>query len=130
MSIKRAATALALSVIAILTTTAVAASPAQAVTCYGGAITVDKYLADGTGVVGPYTTSARCRDINMRMTTNNQAVTACVDLVAVAGSCNGWKTIDGTTWRTIATDVRDGSRFYVRLSHVYQQATVTFQLAY
>jgi len=85
-----------------------------ATTCYGGAVT--KTLArPGTGFdAGPYTTSNRCRDINVR----NRSVypfRVCVIFVSV-GSCNYWTSVpSGGSWRVAATNVRDNVRFYVRV---------------
>src|SRR5438094_6170053 len=47
---------------------------APAVSCYGGAVNVA--FVD-TGEFGPYTTTSRCRDINMR-TTNGTNTYVCV----------------------------------------------------
>jgi hypothetical protein len=111
------------------TTSAAAASPADsarpaveartdagavaAVSCYGGAVTVEwwnSYILYYPSSGGVRTTS-RCRDINMRMTRGTTG-RACVVFVDHTNECNRW-TVIGRSWRTIATDVRDGTRFQV-----------------
>ncbi|GIF69657.1 hypothetical protein Ais01nite_76920 [Asanoa ishikariensis] len=87
---------------------------AAAATCYGGF--VRKSLPrGGTGFdAGPYTTSTRCVDINVR----NASVypfKVCVIFVSV-GTCNYWTTVPTSgAWRVAATNVRDNTRFYVRV---------------
>src|SRR6185312_1052985 len=86
---------------------------AAAGTCYSGF--VRKSLPrGGTGFdAGPYTTSTRCVDINVR----NASVypfKVCVIFVSV-GSCNYWTSVPtGGAWRVAATNVRDNTKFYVR----------------
>jgi hypothetical protein len=95
-------------------TPATSAEFTAAATCYGGY--VRKTLArPGTGFdAGPYTTSTRCVDINVR----NRSVypfKVCVIFVSV-GSCNYWTSVPtGSVWRVAATNVRDNVRFYVRV---------------
>ncbi|MEU9972916.1 GH25 family lysozyme [Streptomyces sp. NPDC051014] len=93
------------------TAAAVAAAPAAAAatTCYGGAVTA-RYgdVVD----FGPYVTTSRCTDINMRVTGGTaEYVNACVKF-ARTGVCNHWTKV-GRGWTTIATDVLDGTRFTV-----------------
>ncbi|MEV4623064.1 hypothetical protein AB0J74_30685 [Asanoa sp. NPDC049573] len=82
--------------------------------CYGGF--VRKSLPrGGTGFdAGPYTTSTRCVDINVR----NASVypfKVCVIFVSV-GSCNYWTSVPtGGAWKVAATNVRDNVKFYVRV---------------
>ncbi|SEF07395.1 GH25 family lysozyme [Streptomyces sp. Ag109_O5-10] len=82
---------------------------AAATTCYGGAVTV-RYgdVLD----FGPYWTTSRCTDINMRVTGGTaDYVNACVKF-AKTGTCNRWTKV-GRSWTTIATDVLDGTKFTV-----------------
>lgn len=116
--------------VAALTVVAPAPPAAAATSCYGGAVDASwphYYTPD----LGPYTTSSRCRDINFRSVTNS-TVTVCVVFVRHTYECN-YETTVGTSWRTIATDVRDGTRFYVRVLHspfggpaTYYQAKVAY----
>ncbi|MEV7322604.1 hypothetical protein [Streptomyces sp. NPDC093970] len=88
-------------------TTAPAATAATS--CYGGAVTV-RYgdVLD----FGPYWTTSRCTDINMRVTGGTaEYVNACVKF-AKTGVCNRWTKV-GRGWTTIATDVLDGTKFTV-----------------
>ncbi|GIF48071.1 hypothetical protein DFJ67_2035 [Asanoa ferruginea] len=90
------------------------ADVAAAGACYSGF--VRKSLPrGGTGFdAGPYTTSTRCVDINVR----NASVypfKVCVIFVSV-GSCNYWTSVPtGGAWRIAATNVRDNVKFYVRV---------------
>jgi hypothetical protein len=90
------------------------AAVAAAATCYSGY--VRKSLPrGGTGIdAGPYTTSTRCVDINVR----NASVypfKVCVIFVSV-GTCNYWTSVPtGGAWRIGATNVRDNVKFYVRV---------------
>ncbi|WP_425246325.1 hypothetical protein [Streptomyces sp. NEAU-NA10] len=90
-------------------TATAATAAAAATTCYGGAVTV-RYgdVVD----FGPYWTTSRCHDINMRVISGTaDYVWACVKF-ARYGTCNGWTKV-GRSWTTIATDVLDGSKFTV-----------------
>ncbi|MEV1286520.1 hypothetical protein [Micromonospora sp. NPDC049679] len=89
----------------------VAASAAP--TCYGEA---DNWTYNG-GIkeIGPYTASTRCNDINLR--TNGNYIVACVVFVDHTNLCNRDNSYQnvGPAWAAIATDVRNGTRFKVRL---------------
>ncbi|MGW7420150.1 hypothetical protein ACWGJB_08805 [Streptomyces sp. NPDC054813] len=88
---------------------AAATATATATSCYGGAVTV-RYgdVLD----FGPYWTTSRCIDINMRVTGGTaDYVNACVKF-AKTGVCNRWTKV-GRSWTTIATDVLDGTKFTV-----------------
>uniref|UniRef100_A0AAU3HW85 Secreted protein n=1 Tax=Streptomyces sp. NBC_01393 TaxID=2903851 RepID=A0AAU3HW85_9ACTN len=101
------------------------AAPA-ATSCYGGAVTVHY------GEVrdfGPYVTTSRCTDINMRMTGGDAEFGwACVQF-ARAGACNYWTKI-GRSWTTIATDVLNGTRFTVPNGVDLEGSSATFQIAF
>ncbi|MEU1187591.1 hypothetical protein [Streptomyces sp. NPDC005859] len=102
------------------------ASAAAATSCYGGAVTVHY------GEVrdfGPYVTTSRCTDINMRMTGGDAEFGwACVQF-ARAGACNYWTKI-GRSWTTIATDVLNGTRFTVPNGVDLEGSSATFQIAF
>jgi hypothetical protein len=115
---------------ATLTLTAPASPAAAATSCLGGAQDV-RWEYYYTPHLGPFTTSPRCRDINFRSVTNS-TVTVCVVFTRYGNECN-YQTRVGTAWKTIATDVRDGTRFYVRVietpyqgSDPYYRAKVAF----
>ncbi|MET9409245.1 hypothetical protein ABZX90_26310 [Streptomyces sp. NPDC002935] len=104
------------------------AAPATtaATSCYGGAVTVS---TDDSLEFGPYTSSARCNDINVRIVGGDaDSVNACVKFVRY-GQCNYWTNV-GWGWKTIATDVLDGSRFTVPLGVDLEGATARVQIAY
>ncbi|MFF0141777.1 hypothetical protein ACFYRN_35625 [Streptomyces sp. NPDC005227] len=104
------------------------ASPARmaATSCYGGAVTVS---TNDSIEFGPYTSSARCKDINVRIVGGDAgSVNACVRFVRY-GTCNYWTTI-GWGWKTIATDVLDGTRFTVPLGVDLEGATARVEIAY
>ncbi|HEV7713491.1 MAG TPA: hypothetical protein VGP16_35175 [Asanoa sp.] len=90
------------------------ANVAAAGVCYSGFIR-KSLPRGGTGFdAGPYTTSTRCVDINVR----NASVypfKVCVIFVSV-GTCNYWTSVPtGGAWRIGATNVRDNVKFYVRV---------------
>ncbi|MEU8790797.1 hypothetical protein [Streptomyces sp. NPDC048643] len=116
-----------LAVIVPGTAHASAAPPrAAAGSCYGGAVTVS---TDDSLEFGPYTSSARCKDINVRIVGGDaDSVNACVKFVRY-GTCNHWTNI-GRSWKTIATDVLDGSRFTVPLGVDLEGATARVEIAY
>ncbi|MFF2362489.1 hypothetical protein ACFVU0_07210 [Streptomyces sp. NPDC058122] len=118
--------ALGLSVPAPASAATAASTAAAATSCYGGAVTVHY------GEVrdfGPYVTTSRCTDINMRMTGGDAEFGwACVQF-ARAGSCNYWTKI-GRSWTTIATDVLNGTRFTVPNGVDLDGSSATFQIAF
>lgn len=113
---------------------AAAQSAAAATSCYGGAKNLNYRYQVGPKDYGPFTTSSRCGDINMRLTTDNGAfLYACVVFVEHTDRCNHDNTysLHGTPWATVATDVRDGTRFVLRVGPYDTDAqNVNFQLAY
>ncbi|MEV7198864.1 hypothetical protein [Streptomyces griseoluteus] len=94
--------------------------------CYGGAVTVSY----GDAVeFGPYTTTSRCADINLRMVGGDaEFVWACVKFTRV-GECNYWTKV-GRSWKTIATDVKDGSKFTVPLGVDLEGSSARVQIAF
>ncbi|MFG3048610.1 hypothetical protein ACGFZR_27245 [Streptomyces sp. NPDC048241] len=99
---------------------------ATATSCYGGAVTVSY----GDAVeFGPYTTTSRCADINLRMVSGDaEFVWACVKFTRV-GECNYWTKV-GRSWKTIATDVKDGSKFTVPLGVDLEGSSARVQIAF
>ncbi|MDG4803602.1 hypothetical protein [Micromonospora sp. WMMD980] len=62
-----------------------------------------------------YRTTSQCRDIQVRNTGDNDdfgPFDACVNFYGRA-TCNGWTRVPAGQWRNIATNVADGTRFYI-----------------
>ncbi|MDX3099029.1 hypothetical protein PV703_18025 [Streptomyces sp. ME01-24h] len=87
---------------------------AAAASCYGSAKTISSTDDNGrwpiTGYV--YATSA-CNDINVKVTGQNTVETC---FVPSSGSvyCNGGHDVYANTWGVAATDVKDGTKFYLK----------------
>lgn len=62
----------------------------------------------GTGIWA-YTTR-NCTDINLKVSVTRQVRTC----FKATGACNGWRTARAGQWALAATDVRDGSGFYIQ----------------
>lgn len=92
---------------------------ALASTCYGSARSYTSDLYDNGwfwyGSVYPSTTS-NCSDINVKPTNGRIQVRTCFLPTSGSGYCNSWRTIENNTWGTAATDVRDGTKFYLNFS--------------
>ncbi|MCX5008106.1 hypothetical protein OHB05_36660 [Streptomyces sp. NBC_00638] len=103
-----------------------APAPAAATSCYGGAVTVHY------GEVrdfGPYRTTSRCTDINMRVIGGDaDFVWACVQFEKT-GVCNRWTKV-GWSWTTIATDVLNGTKFTVPNGVDLEGSSATIQIAF
>jgi hypothetical protein len=111
-------------------------SAAAATSCYGGAKTLTYHYQSAAKEYGTYTTTSRCNDINMRLLTDGPQgiyLDACVVFVDHTSKCNNGDayTTHGTEWATVATDVKDGTHFVLRV-HAYDidAQNVTFQIAY
>ncbi|MEU4565920.1 hypothetical protein [Micromonospora sp. NPDC023956] len=90
-------------------------------TCYG--TTSRSYFQTGGwgGQAGPYRTSSRCLDINVR-NASAFSTQACVIFIDQTSNCNYWTYLPANSgWTTIATNVRDGVNFKVRFSNSYYQ---------
>lgn len=102
------------------------AAPAQNLagtyaTCYG--TTYRSYFQTGGwgGQAGPYRTTSRCGDINVR-NASAYGTQACVIFIDKTSSCNYWTYLPANSnWTVIATNVRDGVNFKVRFSNTYYQ---------
>ena len=136
--IRKTALASALFTASALLAAGVAPASAQssaAASCYGGARTLTYHYQAAAKEYGTYTTSSRCNDINLRLITDEPGVylDACVVFVDHTTKCNNDDayTTHGTEWGTVATDVKDGTHFVVRI-HAYDTdaQNVTFQIAY
>ncbi|MCD7443914.1 hypothetical protein K4B79_37615 [Streptomyces lincolnensis] len=102
------------------------ASNAAAATCKGSA--TSETFAMGSDEAehrfGPYTTTSRCNDINLRITSwgnaNPLMVRVCFYPTSGGSSCNSWKQFtksDLNDWRVIATDVKDGTKYRVSMDY-------------
>ncbi|MEV5645981.1 hypothetical protein AB0L67_38710 [Streptomyces flaveolus] len=58
------------------------------------------------------TTTSNCEDINIK-TNTTRSVRTCFK---ATGSCNAWRTAPAGQWALAATDVNDGSQFYIQFS--------------
>ncbi|MET7703144.1 hypothetical protein [Streptomyces sp. NPDC005485] len=101
------------------------ASTAQAATCKGGASyeTFSMGTDQAEHSFGPYYTTSRCSDINLKLTSwgnaNPLTVRVCFYPTSGGTTCNSWKEFykssDLNTWRVIATDVKDGTKFRISM---------------
>ncbi|MFI6129529.1 hypothetical protein [Micromonospora sp. NPDC051141] len=66
---------------------------------------------------GSYRTTSQCRDIQVKNTGGGGAwgapFWACVVWVGRATCANGWTYVPPGQWRNLATNVKDGTRFYL-----------------
>jgi lysozyme len=119
----KAAVVAALTIAALFTPVQASA----ATSCYGGAVTA--HYGDAVDL-GPYTTTSRCIDINLRLTAGTaDYVEACVKF-AKTGKCNYWTRVYRGAWKTIATDVLDGTKFTVPLGIPLEGDDATVQIAF
>jgi hypothetical protein len=105
------------------------AASAAAASCYGGA--KNWTLSDAGSTFGPYTTSGRCSDINIR--TNGKWVAACVIFIDHTNECNRdgvSQIIPPNQWKVVASDVRDGTRFKLKVNLLNDDAPVTGKVAF
>jgi hypothetical protein len=102
----------------------VSGGPNQAGTlasCYGGAVRTVFLVGRTGGDAGPFRTTTRCRDINVR-NDSSYSTQACVIFIDVTGNCNYWTFLPAkSSYRVVATNVRDGVRFTVRFSNSFYQ---------
>ncbi|MEV1013150.1 hypothetical protein AB0I89_26395 [Micromonospora sp. NPDC049801] len=87
-------------------------------TCYGGAVRSFFQTGGYGGQAGPYRTTTRCRDINVR-NTSAYATEACVIFIDKTSNCNYWTYLPANSgWTVVATNVRDGVNFRVRFDNL------------
>jgi hypothetical protein len=117
------------------------ASASLLATCYSGQLPWDAGPQDGADAnwipgwddrydrnhptYGPvYVTSSRCQDINIRLTSGGP-VHARVCFIPTTGTayCNQGRTVSGTGWHVIATDVLDGTTYFVSFGTVGARVT-------
>ncbi len=86
---------------------------ATALSCYGSARTING--ADPNWHWPPYGhayTTSNCRDINVKIT-RTVRVRTCFAPVSGGSYCNGYRTVYANTWGLAATDVKDGTKFWL-----------------
>lgn len=100
------------------------ASTAAAATCYGGAVnkTFNMGQDEAAHTFGRYTTTSRCKDINLRFTewgnANPLFVRVCFHPSSGGTTCNSWKEFTSKhvdDWRVIAEDVKDGTKYSIQM---------------
>ncbi|MFG3123067.1 hypothetical protein ACGFYO_13760 [Streptomyces sp. NPDC048201] len=116
------------------TAPAAARSEKAATTCYGGAKSLTYRYSAAAVEFGTYTTTSRCGDINIKLSSSATGfLDACIVFVDHTTLCNHGNTYStfGPQWATVATDVKDGTRFKLRV-HAYDTdaQVVPFQLAF
>ena len=111
-AIRTIATIAAAGTLAAVGAVAASGTASAATSCYGGAVNL-QWETVYQSTTGPYTTTSRCVDINLRSTTA-YGVQACVIFLKnnPNENCN-YITHVGSSWKTIATDVLDGTKFKV-----------------
>ncbi|MGW4227253.1 hypothetical protein ACWEG1_27780 [Streptomyces bauhiniae] len=107
---------------------------AAATSCYGGAKSLTYRYSTAAVEYGTYTTTSRCSDINIKLSSSATGfLDACIVFVDHTTLCNHDNTYStfGPQWATVATDVKDGTRFKLRV-HAYDTdaQNVPFQLAF
>ncbi|MFH9428609.1 hypothetical protein ACH4JZ_10040 [Streptomyces sp. NPDC017615] len=138
MTRTRRTTAVLAATAALLAAGATAPAAARpekaATTCYGGAKSLTYRYSAAAVEFGTYTTTSRCGDINIKLSSSATGfLDACIVFVDHTTLCNHDNTYStfGPQWATVATDVKDGTRFKLRV-HAYDTdaQVVPFQLAF
>jgi hypothetical protein len=85
-----------------------------------GAITFPEDPAGmwNTSVSPVLKTSAQCKDINVKNVGSQKTIRACVQFGTTSNKCNYVTDIPVGQWRNVATNVKDGTRFRLRLGVV------------
>ena len=95
---------------------AASAAPATVLACNDHYHTING--TDPNGHWPPYgeaRTTSYCNDINVKVTSTVSVLT-CFLPSSGGTTCNAWRTLYANTWGLAATDVRDGTRFYLVFS--------------
>ncbi|WKU03046.1 hypothetical protein [Micromonospora sp. HUAS LYJ1] len=91
---------------------------ASAATCYGGAVRSYFQVGGWGGDAGPYQASARCKDVNVK-NSSEFGTEACVVFIDKTNKCNYLTYLPAKSdWITVATNVRDGANFKVRFTNL------------
>lgn len=113
-------------------TLAIPASPpvvhatATTTSCFGSAKTING--TDPNGHWPPFSsafTTSNCNDINVKMTTTVN-VRTCFAPTSGGTFCNGWRTVSANTWGLAATDVLDGTRFWLEFFSTLVQGLAAY----
>ncbi|WP_415949701.1 hypothetical protein [Streptomyces sp. KLOTTS4A1] len=101
------------------------AGTASAATCYGGE---SRFSKDGGyyPASGRLTTTYRCNDINVRFTNNiitpSRKVKVCFYPTSGSAYCQrNYTTVYGGNWATVATNVKDGTKFRLKFENEWVQ---------
>ncbi|MEU5693072.1 hypothetical protein [Actinosynnema sp. NPDC020468] len=103
---------------ALLATPAAQAEPSSAAlpACYDHAHNYSKPSGEQYyPATGYLTTTSYCGDINIRPTSTRH-VAVCFKPSSGAEYCNSYKSASGGQWTVVASDVKDGTRFYFAFS--------------
>jgi len=127
-----AGAATTLAALAIVPASPASAEPAGAsraalVSCYGGAVRING--TDPNWHWPPYGsayTTSRCSDINVKPDRTVDVTTCFQPANGSPYYCNGWRTIYSGQWNVTATDVRDGTQFWL----LFNTESVTGLAAY
>ncbi|MER8046695.1 hypothetical protein [Streptomyces sp. NPDC094032] len=86
---------------------------AQATSCYGSARAINSTDDNGHWPGGSYTyTTSNCNDINVKLTTED-GVRTCFAPSSGGYYCNEWRPVPANTWTVAASDVKDGTKFWL-----------------
>jgi len=114
--IGRVAVALVLAATGLTVGAVAVAGPADAATCHGGAKEFSIPWYYGSFYLpssGTWTTSNRCKDINLKFTNANidYEVRVCFFPSSGGMSCQGSYKKVRNSWKVVASDVKDGTKF-------------------
>ncbi|MER6345182.1 hypothetical protein ACWC10_37930 [Streptomyces sp. NPDC001595] len=123
-----AAAALAAGGMTAATTSTASAAPTGVQSCYGSAKSfVTTYVSPyhrwpGSGSA---TTTSNCGDINVKPVYGDD-VRTCFLPSSGGVSCNAWRWINAGSWGLAATDVKDGTKFYLQFRIGYEEGLVAY----
>ena len=63
-------------------------------------------------------TTSQCRDINVKNVGSKRTIRACVEFGTTSRTCNHITDIPVGQWRNVATNVKDNTKFRMRLGEV------------
>jgi len=131
---RRPAAVAAVLLLAVTTLTAGAvlnAAPADAATCYGGATSVEKEVYKvRMPTSGTYKTGSACSDINLKLTYQGHVGLYVRVCFASAGCQSSYKYVGRHAgWKVIATDVKDGTKYYFQFYESDDSKYASFDLA-
>ncbi len=74
---------------------------------------------------GSVTATSNCNDINVKPTIGDD-VRTCFLPSSGGTTCNAWRPISGGTWGLAATDVKDGTKFYVQFRYGWEYGSIAY----